>query len=515
VVLDTHRRDRMGCYGYGRDVSPNIDAFAARATVFDNAISPAQWTIPTHASFFTGEAPSTHMILQAFDALDPRLPTLAERLAAGGYRTTAFCNNPLVGILDNGFRRGFEAFYNYGGAAPSGYGQPHGWLPGPLASAWDRWTDLFRAFAYRVQNLFTRPNRLFRVAMHPFMVPLWTRFARFKGDTSASVRDILHFCETGLGHDPDRPDFVFVNLMQTHLPFAPPRPFIKRFAPIVLEDRKASRFMRWYNTRPLDWVFPLEEPFPALHARTLSDMYDAEVAYQDHLLARFFALLDEPGRRDDTLVILVSDHGEMLGEHLYMGHGLGAFQELAHVPMIIRFPGQGAGRRVERTVSTTSVFHTALDLAGLEVDTPAGKRAGEVERQSLARTLNGNGRGPGVVVSEAVPSDTVVKMMESFAPALMEPFHVESTVRAVYDMPHKLIHVEGAANHLYALDADPNEMEDLSPDAGARRIDGLLAELEGYLASARERRPANWAPDRVEEVDAAVLDRLRGLGYIQ
>ena len=100
IVLDTHRLDRLGCYGYKRNTSPNIDAFAQEARVFDSAISPAQWTIPVHASWFSGETPSTHMTVQSGDILDTRYRTLAERMRDRGYRTVGFCNNPLVGVVN-------------------------------------------------------------------------------------------------------------------------------------------------------------------------------------------------------------------------------------------------------------------------------------------------------------------------------------------------------------------------------------------------------------------------------
>ena len=95
IVLDTHRRDRLSTYGYDRKTSPNIDAFAQTATVFENAISAAQWTIPAHTSMFTGEYPTTHQTLQAHSMLDSRFDTVASLLAAVGYQTTGFCNNPL------------------------------------------------------------------------------------------------------------------------------------------------------------------------------------------------------------------------------------------------------------------------------------------------------------------------------------------------------------------------------------------------------------------------------------
>ena len=88
-------------------------------TLFERAIVPAQWTIPSHASLFTGEYPTTHMINQIYNTLGDNQKTLAELLKAGGYKTVGFCNNPLLGAVENRLDRGFEEFYNYGGAIPN------------------------------------------------------------------------------------------------------------------------------------------------------------------------------------------------------------------------------------------------------------------------------------------------------------------------------------------------------------------------------------------------------------
>jgi arylsulfatase A-like enzyme len=102
IVLDTLRRDHLGSYGYNRPTSPQLDAFASRSTLFKRAIAPAQWTVPSHASMFTGTYPQTHHVTQANSQLSGAHPTLAEILSAADYQTVAFCNNPLVGVLNNG-----------------------------------------------------------------------------------------------------------------------------------------------------------------------------------------------------------------------------------------------------------------------------------------------------------------------------------------------------------------------------------------------------------------------------
>ena len=117
VVLDTTRRDRLSLYGHRRDTTPALDDFASQAAVFERALSPAQWTIPSHASMFTGAYPSTHNLTEADRLLPEHFPTAAEILRGAGYQTAGFCNNPLVGVLNHQLTRGFDSFYNYVGAA--------------------------------------------------------------------------------------------------------------------------------------------------------------------------------------------------------------------------------------------------------------------------------------------------------------------------------------------------------------------------------------------------------------
>src|SRR5688572_27954846 len=118
MVLDTHRAERMSMYGYTKDLTPALGSLAEDSTVFDWAISPAPWTVPSHASMFTGLYPTVHQTTQSYLTLPEQIPILAELLAQNGYETVGFVNNPLVGLLENGLKRGFNHFYNYSGTFP-------------------------------------------------------------------------------------------------------------------------------------------------------------------------------------------------------------------------------------------------------------------------------------------------------------------------------------------------------------------------------------------------------------
>jgi arylsulfatase A-like enzyme len=515
VVLDTHRLDRLGCYGYSRETSPNLDAFARQATVFENAISPAQWTIPSHASMFSGEPPTTHVALQSGDVLGPRFKTLAEHLRSNGYQTIGFCNNPLVGVINNGFRRGFETFYNYGGAIPSIPAKSSKRLFAPFNRAWEFYTQLLRKIAYPIQNAFANSSRIFQAALNPFWVPLWTRFARFKGDTPGSIRDVAHFVRQQAEAGDGQPYFLFFNLMETHLPFSTPERFVRAFAPRVREDRAVRDFVRAFNTRAAEWIMPVDEPFPELEAQTLSDMYDAEVAYQDHLLAELLAALDHPEQRANTLVVFVADHGEMLGEHQLMGHAFGVYQELIHVPLLIRFPGQASGRRVEEPVSTTRLFHTVLELAGVEAYETVYSPVVDVKSQSLTREAYGAGRAQPVVFSEAYAPDYAIQVMENHRPDLIERFNCRATHWAVYEGRCKLIRVHDVLDRLFLLDADPLELHTALAGAEAERMGQLVGQLGSYLEKASARRPKHGTRAKADLENEIVRRRLRDLGYIE
>ncbi len=229
IVLDTQRADRLSCYQdpaadpQRPPTTPHLDQLAAQGTLFERAISPAQWTIPAHASLFTGEYPSTHQAIQADLELGSEFITLAELLKLSGYSTVGFCNNPLVGVLKIGLRRGFDAFYNYGGALPTVPASgTH--LPQPLGWLIEQYTQFWRKISYPVQNAFAKSDRLFQLALHPWIVPLWTRVGHFKGDTAASLRDISLYLErmaqaqSSPQLDQPQPFFCFVNLMEPHLP---------------------------------------------------------------------------------------------------------------------------------------------------------------------------------------------------------------------------------------------------------------------------------------------------------
>lgn len=517
IVLDTQRVDRLGVYGHHRNTSPNIDRFANEGVVFDQAISPAQWTIPSHASLFTGRYPTAHQVTQSSHSLSPDLPHLAEVMKAAGYETVGFCNNPLVGILNNGFKRGFEVFYNYGGAIPS-LPETSSRLPWPLGKLAEKYTQFLRRISYPIQNFFGQSDLAFRISLNAWLTPLWSRFANFKGQNARSVRDVVHYLRKREEKEAERPLFLFLNLMETHLPFWPPAEFVDKMAPYLRRSKEARTIMRSWNREAYRWAAPLEKPLGELESRVLHDLYDAEVAYQDDYLGQLFDLLKQRRRGQNTLTLLVADHGDGLGEHGYFGHAFVAYQELVRVPLIMHWPERWNSMRVDAPVSTRRVFHTLLDAVGVLPETP-GLNPSDVRNLSLAQSVNGRFPEQKAAYTEIYPPLNFVKAIERRQPHLLEKFRCLAMRRAVVKTTDdgdtlKLILLNEVPDELFDLQSDPVEQHNLIEEQPLPAA-SLSQEIERLsLNLQRQRDSLTAGATNSVELDDNLMQRLRGLGYL-
>jgi arylsulfatase A-like enzyme len=320
VVLDTVRARNLGLHGYARPTSPWLDQFARTAVRFEQALAPAPWTLPTHASIMTGRPP--HQLSAGWTApLDRAFPTLAEVLSAHGYLTAGFVANTEYCSQETGLNRGFAHYEDY----PVTHEQVLNSL------SLGRW--LSDSYALRTV---TGYEQVLARKLAP--------------DVNRAFLSWLD------GRDRRRPFFVFLNYYDAHDPYLPPEPFAGMFGPSA--PRSRSPF-----TPPQDWT-PDE-----MHLEM--NAYDASLAYLDHHLG---ALFDELRRRDaldDTLVILTSDHGEEFGEHGYLGHGQGLYLSSLHVPLLLAFPGRApAGAAVRDPIGIADIPATVMGLLGLAQGAP-------------------------------------------------------------------------------------------------------------------------------------------------
>lgn len=319
VVLDTVRADHLSAYGYPRQTTPRIDGLAARGVIFDAAISPSSWTLPSHASMLTGLYTSQHGAVDIGDALTGRT-VLPDRMAQLGYRNAAFSANSTFFSRAQGFGKGFLRF-----------------------------EDCCHTIGDLVgRTLFGRQmsERVLKQLGWPELVSL------------RGARSIAESALTWIDRDPHRPFFVFLNMFDAHGPELPPMPDRVAFA------RRPERLshMRFDNTR-VHWKTAND-----LQVADLVDGYDASIRYADWWVGWLLDALDSRGRLANTVVVLVSDHGELLrDEGPFIGHHSSVSRAEIHVPLIIAGPGVPMGIRVAAPVTTVAIARTILELVGAPV----------------------------------------------------------------------------------------------------------------------------------------------------
>ena len=504
LVLDTQRLDRLSCYGNRVETTPNLDAFALEATLFRHAMSTAQWTVPSHSSIFTGLYPSYHTMYHASSVLPSTLTTLAERLNSGGYFTAAYCNNPLVGIVNNGLRRGFYSFLNYGGLMTSKPNQAS-----VDRRLFDRYRQQFKrllAFVLTAtQDAFARSDTLLDFSFTPWMVPLWQTALHFKGNTVKALDDAAKLLIDRNGLPDNQPVFSFINLMGTHMPYNPPRKFIEQFSPLVLQNKTARRYIRHFNSDVFGWLAPLTRDLDDEKKVVLDGMYNAEVACQDDQVGIFLERLRQSGRLDRTLLIMCADHGEHLGEKQLVGHNISLYNELVHVPLVIRDPEGNLPRGgiVEQIVSLRRVFHTVLAAARL-ANNPE-------EALSLAQNSSAD-PDQGVVFAEGITAMNALKLLQRRRPALVAEKALDQPRMAIWKDQFKLIQTGESHFELYNIFDDQDEQMNL-----VTSLPGSTTSLESLLRSFVD-HTGSAVPEAIDDEydnDPEIYLRLRDLGYVE
>jgi arylsulfatase A-like enzyme len=247
---------------------------------------------------------------------------------------------------------------------------------------------------------------------------------------------------------------------------------------------------------PPEFLVQFPVPTGAVPDR-LRRLYDIEIQYMDQQIGRVFDALEAAGRIEDTVVVVVSDHGQGLGDHDWWAHGI-LYEEQIRAPLIIRAPGMPAGRRVPHVVRTVDIAPTILDLVDLDPD-----RLGNTDGLSLVPMLEGDVPDPGYVAY----ADSV--NMLTYGSALGEPDVKNDMLFTVTDGKWKYIHhlIHEDKSELYDLTRDPGEQSNLyavRPEDVERWLENLKA--RGFQPDHRQSR-GRMSPEDVE--------RLRSLGYLR
>lgn len=483
VMWDTVRADRMSLYGHDRQTTPQLDAFARTATVFEQAIAPGTWTLPTHATMLTGRYPTTHGARAGYRWLDHHHDTLPELLGAQGYDTFWFSANLVAGPMTN-LTQGVQTLHTT---------YPRKGARGPWVEAAKR--------ATRAKLLADDASNELGPAFAGITDDHWPK-AAFKDAAPVIHRGFTEWLDAR--PRPERPWFAYLNLMEAHTPRVPSEQARRR----ILDDDTLALGLRTDVSLRAENEFMIgKRSYSEAELEAIRGVYDAALLDLDDATGTLMDDLQARGILDDTLVIVLSDHGEHLGEHGRFEHRWSIHQELLHVPLVIRYPGGSPVGRVADRVSTAAVFSTVLDVVG--IDAPPGTQTS---------SLRGRSTPDEHVFAQLL--DPYASQLENVREVYGEAVDYSGLLRtycAAFGGPHKLVHASDGTRQLFDLSADPGEWADLAQERPevVQRLMRALASWEEALPLydpamriARDRRARAGGQDKAER------RMLEALGYV-
>jgi len=312
VLFDTLRADHLAPYGNEIVETPALQEFSDSGFSFDRAYANASWTRPSVASLWTGLRPSAHQVTAIKSLVPEAAPYLPAILSEAGYLTVAVSNNAHFSP-DFGFDRGYSQMYNY--------------------------------FDERATVLEENPSPAEQAEL------LWSRFLA-----------------PAFEQQQEQPVFAVVHEIDPHSPYRAPAPFAERYG-FGYEgniDGWNTRSLK-EGMRMLKLVNEYGSWLGEADRRQMRAEYMAEVSFVDAYFSEILKHLEQSGRRDRTLVVFLSDHGEQFFEHGLWGHGRSLYEEELHVPLIFSLPGVvPAGGRTGQPVQLVDIVPTVLDLVGIE-----------------------------------------------------------------------------------------------------------------------------------------------------
>ena len=419
AVLDTTRMDAVSAYGFVDGTTPTIDALARDGLLYQWALAPAPWTLPSHATLFTSLGPEQHGVgVAGRMVLGGDYPTLAERLRAAGYETLGFSENPIVGA-QLGLARGFDHFEGESDAA-----------------------------------------------------------AARKADPTAGFDVVLGVTRWAERRSGERPFFVFVNLFDPHDPYAMHDEHSYLPAGTDLEDaRRMSRADRLRGIAESAGI--CDHLPPRRELEIMRGLYLGEVASADAKLGRILDAL-RAAARGPLVTIVTADHGEHLGEHGLLGHEFSLRGEVLRVPLIVHGLPGGRPAVISSAVGLGDVAPSLLRWLALEP--PAAWSAGHLplgpEASSEMRAMRALYADAPLIAPEGMRTDHAVQASRRRR-GCGDRNRVFGEILSLVRFPFKLVWFERYRAQLYDLRWDPRELSDIARYQ-PERVEGMVRELSSW-----------------------------------
>jgi len=432
IVIDALRKDHVGVYGYGRNTTPNIDRFARAATVFTNAVSECSWTHPAVASLFTSLPPSVHGVS-------------SYHMDKTGVKTDIL--NPKLLTLAEAMK---ENGYHTGAFVAN-----H-WIS--ERNAFHQGFDVFDPVA-----------------------------PEFKPPAEKVTKKALKW----ITENREEPIFAYLHYFDPHGPYQPPPPYDQAFTtrpPRPFIEKGAHTI----DTLSGGYLSAGREKDRGNLSYYL-DLYDGAILYADAQIGLLLDGLRKLDLYDNSLVVIVSDHGEAFFEHSTFDHGFTVYSEEINIPLIVKFPPPSPPRGGNGTaVSLADIGPTVLAAAGVRYHSFGAGR-------NLAELI------------KAEEQENKELFSEELSPFMKGPAKVsliEGKMKAIYR------HASGTVEELYDLEKDPGEKKNL-----LKKQPGIAAQMEKKIErrlkageDEREKRGLDRASTIIK--DSERIEQLKSLGYI-
>ena len=438
ISLDTLRADHLGAWGYKKPTSPFIDRLAFEGVRFSQAFSNSSWTLPAHMSMMTSQYPHVHGVETADVALADSTVTLAELLSGQGFKTGGFISWIYVS-KHFGFDRGFDNF--------------HELLPPK------KLRDTGATHSYRAEKI-----------------------------TDAALKWVKK--------NHKKQFFLFLHYFDPHVNYDPPAPYDRMFDQYYRGN--ASGQYEWLKTY-ISGIHKIPEKIKPRDLQYVTALYDGEIRYTDTHIGRLLKGIDSRVGLDNCMVILTSDHGEEFNDHGSMeGHQWTLYDEVLHIPLIIRFPDRDlASSVIEKPVELVDIAPTILDY--FHIKKPVGFQGTSLI--PIARRQQKQ-------VKPAVFAETMRHTLKvSIRTKRFKLIHTDPMEKGKNGLPVK------GGFELYDLINDHTEQRNIfnMKDPLARR---LIVKLEEWLGVRPKSKTTEQSRQKVK-LSEQDIKRLRSLGYIE
>lgn len=484
LLLDAARADHIGTYGYERNTTPFLDSLASRGVRYDNVYANSVFSLPSYASLFTGEYPTSHGAVDWNKHVDDN--RLVSGLNKTGYETMAvtthlvtgefgladaFDTHETVAIMPND--RLFEG--DPVGDRMSERGTTQGW-----SSELEKYVFFLRTFARHPS-----PKSLANGA-YAFYQKLKRKWGFWDDDGGQAVADR---CKRVI-RETNQPFFLFGNFIETHDPYRPPRSVRSKFLPDDATLDEVREAIEYSSVRASVGLEEMDDR----RIEILKALYDAEIAYVDELIKQIYTELERQGIAESTVFVVLSDHGDFFGEHGLWGHQGGVYDEVSRVPLIVKYPWQ-AEEPSDGPYELKGLTDHLLSLAGGSQELLEDPAEALVEYYGIDTQL----------------SFTPWKEYESIDPDDWGQYQC-----GYADENYRLLWNSDGETKLYKK-TDAGATTDVSADQPEVVADfkARVRELVGDPADNHEQYRAHEDESREFEMTDDVEDRLRQLGYTE